>query len=114
MHLSNCEHPLRVYNKYTKEFMYVPCGKCPACRNAHSNEWVARLRQESKCWKHTLFFTLTYAMDKRPVFSVHSDGRIFVPDLKAINPDLKPEIIDLSYVFEKNNSSQEWIERNNA
>lgn len=113
MHLSNCEHPVRVYNQYTKEFMYVPCGKCDSCRNARANDWVNRLKVESKCWKYVYFFTLTYAMDKRPFFSVFHN-RLFIPDLKSLNPDLEPCCIDILQEYEDNHCSDEWISRNNT
>lgn len=93
--------------------MYVPCGKCEACRNARANDWVNRLRSEAKCWKYVLFFTLTYQFDKRPCFTVY-DNRIFIPQLSSVNPELEPAIIDLDYEYQKYSCSVEWQERNNA
>ena len=36
------------YKRDFKNFMTVPCGKCPACLNKRSNEWAFRILQESK------------------------------------------------------------------
>ena len=66
MRLLNCEHPQRIYNKYVKEFVYVPCGKCPSCLRKRSNVWIERLNVERKCWKYCVFFTLTYSPDNVP------------------------------------------------
>ena len=67
MYLQKCEHPKRIWNKYTKEFIYVPCGKCNSCLKSRSNRWVERLNVERKCWKYCLFFTLTYSQESVPV-----------------------------------------------
>lgn len=66
MRLLNCEFPQRIYNKYSKEFVYVPCGKCPSCLKRRSNVWIERLNVERKCWKYCVFFTLTYSPDHVP------------------------------------------------
>lgn len=60
MNIQSCEHPRRIFNPYSKEFMYVPCGKCVTCRNRRSFNWVTRIKQENLCWKYCIFFTLTY------------------------------------------------------
>lgn len=66
MHIQECEHPKRIYNKYIKEFVYVPCGKCPSCQRLKSRQWIERLNVERKCWRYALFFTLTYSNDCVP------------------------------------------------
>lgn len=42
--------------------LYVPCGKCLACRSARAREWSMRFSQEWNFYKEseTLFLTLTY------------------------------------------------------
>lgn len=66
MHVSSCLHPVRVFNKYSNEYVYAPCGKCAACQRAHSLQWVQRLTSERYCWKYCVFFTLTYDNDNVP------------------------------------------------
>lgn len=66
MHIQECEHPKRIYNKYVGEFMYVPCGSCPSCLRRKASEWITRLDVERKCWKYAVFFTLTYADEHCP------------------------------------------------
>lgn len=65
MNLSVCLHPVRLYDRTTRTYRLVPCGMCDVCRNRRASSWVNRLEHESKCWKYTLFFTLTY--DERSV-----------------------------------------------
>lgn len=60
MSLFNCEHPNKIYNKYIKESMYVPCGKCAACRSHRAYKWVTRLQAEQKCHAYTQFAFLSY------------------------------------------------------
>ena len=37
-----CFHPLRVYNKVTREFEYHNCGKCPYCLSLRATELATR------------------------------------------------------------------------
>ena len=46
--------------RYLKDPVTIPCGKCVACRLAKSKEWTTRICLESKCFKYTYFLTLTY------------------------------------------------------
>lgn len=59
-HLLSCLSPVRIKDVNGRP-QYVPCGKCDACRRLQSSVWVQRMEHESRCWKHTLFFTLTYS-----------------------------------------------------
>lgn len=68
MHLVNCEHPVRIYNKYLDEYMHVPCGKCCTCQNRKSSRWVARLEKERSQHLFSVFVTLTYSNAHLPVF----------------------------------------------
>lgn len=70
----SCLHPKRIYNKYINDFMYVGCGKCEACLNRRTVEWIARLKQERKCWKYALFITLTYDNENLPLLSKISNS----------------------------------------
>lgn len=77
MHLVSCFSPKYVYNSYIKQSMFVPCGKCPACLNTRSRNWVVRLEQESRCHKYVVFFTLTYAPDFVPTMDFDSNSSTF-------------------------------------
>lgn len=73
MHVTSCLHPQRVYNKYSKEYVYAPCGKCPECLKRKSLEWTERLTQERYSWRYCVFFTLTYSPEHVP--TLHLDDR---------------------------------------
>ena len=53
--------------------MYVPCGKCEACRNRKAFAWSKRLELEEHCWKYTAFVTLTYDDDHLPQMELMND-----------------------------------------
>lgn len=106
MHISNCEHPKRIYNKYLKEYMYVPCGKCHTCRNSRASRWVHRLEVERCCWKYAIFFTLTYSEEHVPKLVLDYDGSL--PCYMGVRSDycLTPE--DL---FSLDCNSRQYMER---
>lgn len=81
MNLFVCEHPLRVYNKYTRTYETVPCGKCNVCRNRRSASWVDRLEIERKAHKYCVFFTLTYSEEFVPKVVLSDNGS------SLVNPD---------------------------
>lgn len=66
MRVVSCLNPQRVFNRYTKEFITVPCGKCRSCHNMKAKSWINRLDQEKRCWKYCYFVTLTYNNDNLP------------------------------------------------
>lgn len=68
----SCLSPKVVYNKYISEFVTVPCGSCDVCTSMRSLGWSNRLELETHDNVFTLFFTLTYAKDKRPVIDVNN------------------------------------------
>ena len=74
MNIVSCLHPVRVRNPYTNEIMHVPCRKCVACRNAKQAEMVNRLQYESMQWPYKVFFTLTYAPEYCPKYTLTHDG----------------------------------------
>lgn len=43
-----------------------PCGSCPNCRKAKSNEWSLRISLESLSWSDLAFVTLTYDNENCP------------------------------------------------
>lgn len=100
MHVTSCLHPQRVYNKYSKEYVYAPCGKCPECLRHKSLEWTERLTQERYCWRYCVFFTLTYSPEHVP--TLHFDDRMtYCYDLSHVHhhPELGDVIIDIHDVL---------------
>lgn len=81
-----CENPQRIWNKFTREFSYVPCKKCNVCLTKRALFWTDKLNRESKCHPYTLFGTLTYAPDFLPYLYkdyehggfTSSDGTLFI------------------------------------
>lgn len=67
MKLLTCEHPKRIYNKYTKEYVWVPCGHCNICNNRRAAHYTQLLERERLQHPITLFFTLTYDDEHLPV-----------------------------------------------
>lgn len=75
MHLSGCEHPQRVYNKYLNEYVWVRCGKCKTCLNSKAMRFTELLERERSQHVCTFFFTLTYNDGSLPVAMKLFDGR---------------------------------------
>lgn len=76
MHIDICENPLRI--KKDGHWRYVPCGKCNTCLKNKSDDIVNRLSQESRCWKYTVFFTLTYDNSSVPTLTYDPKDRMLV------------------------------------
>lgn len=58
---------LNPYMKFDGEGIApFPCGHCPNCRKAKSNEWSFRISLESLSWTDLAFVTLTYNNDNCP------------------------------------------------
>ena len=55
-----CITPIRTFNRWTHEEMFVPCGKCVACLNASASKQSNRVREEINKHKYSMMFTLTY------------------------------------------------------
>lgn len=62
----SCSHPRRVFNKYIKDWVVVPCGHCAACVKARSNRLVSMVNNASRSAGITYFLTLTYRPDSLP------------------------------------------------
>lgn len=62
----SCSHPRRVFNKYIKDWVVVPCGHCAACTKARSNRLVSMVNNASRSAGITYFLTLTYRPDSLP------------------------------------------------
>ena len=72
-------------------YIYVPCGRCPACRRRKQNEWAFRIMEEAKHSRYTAFVTLT----------IDDDHLKFTPSgLATLDPDrLHKFFKDLRYNF---------------
>lgn len=44
----------------SKEYVEVPCGKCPECMQARKRQWTFRCLAESRLHKYNYFLTITY------------------------------------------------------
>lgn len=66
MHISTCERPEYILNKYTDEVVSCHCGKCPSCMNAKAKRWIQRLDDETQCHKYAFLITLTYDNENLP------------------------------------------------
>lgn len=54
----------------------VPCGKCLDCRKQYQNEWIFRLKQESKRTLFPCFVTLTYDDEHLPMMADPKTGEV--------------------------------------
>lgn len=105
MNILTCEHPKRIYNKYLREYMFVPCGHCCVCKNRLSHNWVKRLEMESKCHQFSIFFTLTYNNNAVPTVQLVPDKFVLVPiqnfdtciELDGILDDRSSKLFEFSY-----------------
>ena len=64
--LTKCYHPIRIKNKRSGEYMFVPCGHCPACAAAKRKAMANRLQIEMDHCISALFITLTYDNNNVP------------------------------------------------
>lgn len=68
----NCTNPILIKNpngltEIHSRYIYVPCGKCLACRAAKAKEWTYRLMTEFDSWhEKACFITLTYSDENLP------------------------------------------------
>lgn len=68
-----CLHPQRIYNKYIKQWMYVPCRHCEACRISGANGKAHMLAKEMEKYPYKYFVTLTYKNDCVPFITEFSN-----------------------------------------
>jgi hypothetical protein len=69
--------------------LYVPCGKCIACRIARTREWTVRIMHEMSCHDNAVFATLTYDDDHLP-----PDRSISKDELQRFIKRLRKELGD--------------------
>lgn len=55
-----CLRPRKIQNKYTNDYVIVPCGHCKACLDSKMSAKTQQCRLESTCCRYTMFVTLTY------------------------------------------------------
>lgn len=64
---TKCITPFYVKDKFTNDYIPVPCSKCPPCKKRRTSGWSFRLVQEGKRSLSALFVTLTYNTDFVPI-----------------------------------------------
>lgn len=73
--------------------MYLPCGKCLACRINRTQDWSTRLLHESYLSKSTYFLTLTYDEEHIPrddngnLCVCKEDIQLFMKRLRKMYPN---------------------------
>lgn len=73
--LSDCLRPVKVYNKYTHDVLYVPCGHCYSCLKNKSNRDTALAMNIASNFKYCYFVWLSYTEK-------------FLPRMEMVSEDL--------------------------
>lgn len=58
--LSECLHPVKVFNKYTNDVIYVPCRHCYSCLKNKSNRDTSLVMNIASNFKYCYFVFLSY------------------------------------------------------
>lgn len=69
---SDCLKPVKVYNKYTHDVLYVPCGHCYSCLKNKSNRDTALTMNIASNFKYCYFCLLSYSDQFLPYLEVSS------------------------------------------
>ena len=102
--LTKCYHPIRIKNKRSGEYMFVPCGHCPACAAAKRKAMANRLQIEMDHCNSALFFTLTYDNNNVPFYKLDNYDAISMSPNRLVdfnfadainNANLKKDNLDL-------------------
>jgi hypothetical protein len=64
---TKCITPFYVKDKFTTEYIPVPCSKCPPCKKRRTSGWSFRLVKEGERSLSALFVTLTYNTETVPI-----------------------------------------------
>jgi len=64
---TKCITPFHVKDKFTGEYIPVPCSKCPPCKKRRTSGWSFRLVKEGERSQSALFVTLTYNTEVVPI-----------------------------------------------
>lgn len=67
---TQCLEPRKVFNRYTKQSIIVPCGKCAVCETARAGSNTVKCNCEAFSHKYMYFVTLTYRNDVLPTASL--------------------------------------------
>lgn len=85
-----------IYEKYKsrENFIYIPCGKCLACRISKANDWATRCYLEAKQWKYNCFVTLSYNNENLPYFKSlnRRDLQLFMKKLRKNHKGFEPRM----------------------
>lgn len=68
-------------------YVFVPCGRCPACIMSYSQEWRIRLKEHDKVARNAFFVTLTYNDDNLPlaVGTNFHDDKVVCPSISKVD-----------------------------
>ncbi len=69
--VDTCFRPVRV--PHGDSFIYVPCGRCPACRKSFHSKWRNRIEHSINTSASTLFITLTYSNEHLPLCEINPE-----------------------------------------
>ena len=84
-----CYHGKNVINPYTGQFMYQPCGECPACLTRKASIRSMRVSLQKSLSKYAFFINPSYNQKYVPkcqIFKVHPDD----PDSTLYKLVVKP------------------------
>lgn len=84
--ITKCSHPVRIQDKTRGGYLYVPCGKCPACRASYKARWMERLDLEARASTSVLFFTLTYDNKNLPIYTFDNESCSFISNRDKDEP----------------------------
>lgn len=67
---ADCLRPVKVYNKYTHDVLYVPCGHCYSCLKNKSNRNTALAMNIASNFKYCYFVWLSYEEEFLPLMEM--------------------------------------------
>lgn len=67
---SHCLFPKRILNKYTHEWILVPCGHCEACALTRNSRLKLQTSLEVSSYRFSIFITLTFDESSVPRLAV--------------------------------------------
>lgn len=70
--LSECLRPVKVFNKYTNDVIYTPCGHCYSCLKNKSNRDTALAMNIASNFKYCYFVWLSYENQYLPYIELKS------------------------------------------
>ena len=71
----NCLNPQTIFNRYTGQYVSVPCGHCLACFQMRGDTWTTRIACEMVAHKHVVCGTFTYKTKHLPV--IHDEDELY-------------------------------------